>query len=335
MATETATPPTEPVERKLATILSADVAEYSRLMAEDEEQTLRTFRAHRGIIDSLIAAHRGRIFNTAGDAVLAEFASAVEAVRCATEVQAALRTRNEQLPPPRQVKFRLGINLGDVMVQGDDLLGDGVNVAARLQAAAEPGGICISGSVYDQIRNKLSLSFKSLGEQSFKNIPQPVRTFTITESADQGALPSRRFPPLHAPALPWLAAAALAVLAISAGYWLYARMAPGVMQDGLYAGAVCYGPSRNDPARCYRAQGILSDGKLTGRWPGREPVATVFLSGEVSKAGSVKIEMHGETADGTRMPTINLVGTLRDGLIDAAGNFEGFGRTATLKWQRQ
>ena len=332
MATETTTPSTEPVERKLATILSADVAEYSRLMAEDEEQTLRTFRAHRTVIDSLIAAHHGRIFNTAGDAVLAEFASAVEAVRCATEVQAALRTRNEQLPPARQVKFRLGINLGDVMVDGDDLLGDGVNVAARLQAAAEPGGICISGSVYDQIRNKLSLSFKSLGEQSFKNIPQPVRTFTITESAAEGRLPSRHLALLRAPAQRWLVAAALA---IGVGYSLYAWMAPGVVQDGLYAGAVCFGPSRNDPARCFRAQGILSDGTLSGRWPGRDPGVTMFLAGEVSKAGAVKIEMHGETADGTRMPTINLVGTLRDGEIDAAGNFEGFGRTATLKWQRQ
>ncbi len=141
MADEAATGPAEPLERKLVTVLSADVAGYSRLMAEDEEQTLRTFRAHRTAVDSLVALHRGRIFNTAGDAILAEFPSAVEAVRCATEVQAALRTRNDQLPPARQVTLRIGINLGDVMVQGGDLLGDGVNVAARLQAAAAPGGI--------------------------------------------------------------------------------------------------------------------------------------------------------------------------------------------------
>jgi class 3 adenylate cyclase len=332
-----ATPPSgpaEPVERKLATIFSADVAEYSRLMAEDEEQTLRTFRAHRTVTDSLISAHRGRIFNTAGDAILAEFASAVEAVRCATEIQAALRTRNDQLPPNRQVKFRVGINLGDVMVQGDDLLGDGVNVAARLQAAAEPGGICVSGSVYDQIRNKLSLSFRSLGEQTFKNIPQPVRTFSISESADQGALPSRRWWHPRAAAVRWLAAVAFAALAIGAGYWVYAKTERGT-EDGLYAGAVCYGPSRNDPARCYRAQAVLSDGKLAGSWPGREPVATVFLTGEVSRTGAVLIEMHGESADGARMPTIKLAGTLHDGHLDATGNFEGFGRTATLTWQRQ
>ena len=178
------------LERKLATILSADVAAYSRLMAEDEEGTLRTFHGHKEVFEKLVQLHRGRVFNTAGDAILAEFGSAVEAVRCATEVQAALRTRNDHLPEDRQVKFRIGVNLGDVVVQGADLLGDGVNVAARLQAVAEPGGICIAGSVYDQIRNKLSLSFKPLGEISYKNLPQPVRTFAITEADGVGKLPS-------------------------------------------------------------------------------------------------------------------------------------------------
>jgi len=125
---------TQFLERKLSTILSADVAGFSRLMGEDEEETLRTFRGHKQVFESLVAMHRGRIFNTAGDAILAEFASAVEAVRCATDIQAALRTRNDQLPPARQVRFRIGINLGDVMVHGQDLLGDGVNVAARLQS---------------------------------------------------------------------------------------------------------------------------------------------------------------------------------------------------------
>lgn len=161
------------LERKLATILSADVAEYNRLMAEDEEQTLRTFQTYRKIFESIVAGHRGRIFNTAGDAILVEFQSAVEAVRCATEIQSALRICNDQLTPNRRVRFRIGVNLGDVLLHEQDLLGDGVNVAARLQSAAEPGGVCISGSVYDQIRNKLSLSFKALGDLNFKNIPQP------------------------------------------------------------------------------------------------------------------------------------------------------------------
>jgi len=178
------------LERKLATILSADVAAYSRLMAEDEERTLQTFRAHKEVFEKLVELHRGRVFNTAGDAILAEFSSAVEAVRCATEIQAALRTRNDQLASERQVNFRIGINLGDVMVQGADLLGDGVNVAARLQGAAEPGGICISGSVYDQVLNKLSLSFKPLGDLTYKNLPQPVRTFAIAKVAGLGVLPS-------------------------------------------------------------------------------------------------------------------------------------------------
>jgi len=209
------------LERKLATILSADVAGYSRLMAEDEEQTLRIFRGHKEVFESLVAMHKGRIFNTAGDAILAEFGSAVEAVRCATEIQAALQTRNRQFPPERQVNFRIGVNLGDVIVQGQDLLGDGVNVAARLQTAAVAGGICISGSVYDQIRNKLSLSFNLLGEKSFKNIPQPVRTFSITEAEGHGRLPSPERG--HSHAAGWVVAAVL-LLALAAGaYWIYSK----------------------------------------------------------------------------------------------------------------
>jgi adenylate cyclase len=333
MAGDAATLPTEPLERKLVTVLSADVAEYSRLMAEDEEETLRVFRAHRSVIDALVAQHRGRIFNTAGDAVLAEFASAVEAVRCATEIQAALRTRNDLLPRARQLRLRIGVNLGDVMVHGSDLLGDGVNVAARLQAAAEPGGICVSGSVYDQIRNKLSLSFRSLGEQSFKNIPQPVRAFSITEGAERGALPAPRHWPRRIRLAASLAGAAL-LLALGALAWRSLAPAPAVA-DGLYAGPVCYGPTRLDPARCYRAQAVLSDGKIVGQWHGREPVVTVFLAGEVSPAGAARIELHGEDADGTRLVTMSLAGTIRDGRLSASGAFEGKGRTVTIDWERQ
>jgi adenylate cyclase len=195
---DTDSPVTPDLERKLATILSADVAAYSRLMAEDEEHTLRTFRGHKEVFEKLVELHRGRVFNTAGDAILAEFGSAVEAVRCATEIQAALRTRNDQLPDDRRVEFRIGVNLGDVMVQGQDLLGDGVNVAARLQGAAEPGGICIAGSVYDQIRNKLSLSFKPLGDVRYKNIPQAVRTFAIAEAVGDVVLTAELSPLLKA-----------------------------------------------------------------------------------------------------------------------------------------
>src|SRR5277367_876149 len=215
-------PNTQFLERKLATILSADVAEFSRLMGEDEEQTLRVFREHKKVFESLVAMHRGRIFNTAGDAILAEFGSAVEAVRCATDIQAALRTRNDQLPPSRQVRFRIGINLGDVMVQGQDLLGDGVNVAARLQTAAQPGGICLSGSVYDQIRNKLSLSFQSLGEKSYKNIQQPVRTFSITEADGSGVIPPPGMTGSKSSAAKWAAIGLVCVLLLGGGgYWAY------------------------------------------------------------------------------------------------------------------
>src|SRR6201988_3268293 len=155
MANET-TPNTTvaPLERRLATILCADVAGCSNLMGANEEQTVQMFRGHREVFESLVNLHRGRIFNTAGDALLVEFNSAVEAVRCATEIQSALATRNAQLAPEEKMLFRIGINLGDVIVQGSDLLGDGVNVAARIQTATEPGGIRISGSVYDQIQNK-------------------------------------------------------------------------------------------------------------------------------------------------------------------------------------
>jgi class 3 adenylate cyclase len=213
------------IERKLATILSADVAEFSRLMSENEEQTLRAFRGHKKIFEALVATHHGRVFNTAGDAILAEFASAVEAVRCATDVQSALRTRNDQFPPNRQVRFRIGVNLGDVMIQGQDLLGDGVNLAARLQTAAEPGGICISGSVHDQIRNKLSLAFHSMGERNYKNIPQPVRTFSIVESEGGVVLPSAK--PRAAWKNPAIWAAAGVLIAAGAGYGAYALFKHG------------------------------------------------------------------------------------------------------------
>jgi class 3 adenylate cyclase len=185
-----------PIKRKLAAILSADVAGYSRLMEADEEGTLRLLAAHRAVVDSIIALHDGRVVNTAGDSVLAEFTSPVEAVRAAGEIQDALKTRNESLPESRRMLFRIGVHLGDVMIKGDDLFGDGVNVAARLQAMAEPGGICISATIFDQVEGKLSLRFHDIGEQSLKNISRPVRAFVLSESARpkpaKRSSPSRR-----------------------------------------------------------------------------------------------------------------------------------------------
>jgi class 3 adenylate cyclase len=413
------------LERKLATILSADVAAYSRLMAEDEELTLRTFRGHKEVFEKLVELHRGRVFNTAGDAILAEFGSAVEAVRCATEIQAALRTRNDQLPEDRQVRFRIGVNLGDVMVQGQDLLGDGVNVAARLQGAAEPGGVCIAGSVYDQIRNKLSLSFTPLGEMSYKNIPQPVRTFAIAEADDLGILPAPALQRRIGAGRVWaVTAIVLLLVAAGAGVWGYsdyrrsraeaahavavaaqktaAEAAKAAQQQaadeaqqkalaeqkridseanslaeanrkrseatqlaavaapprvaspqpelppspaplpkpafagdptGVYGGPICFGPGETDPARCFRAQAVVRNKSISGQWPGRLPGATVFLAGDITRAGDVAIHMHTKRADGSRFAVIDLVGKLRDGRIDATGSFRN-GRSVTLNWRK-
>jgi adenylate cyclase len=162
----------EETVRKLAAIFAADVAGYSRLMGQDEIGTLRRLTACRAILDERIAAYRGRIFGSAGDRVVADFASAVDAVQCAVAVQ-------EALAKEEQMHFRIGVHVGDVIVQGENLFGDGVNIAARLEALAEPGGICISGTVRDQIGTKLPLAFTDLGDQPVKNIAQPVRAYRV------------------------------------------------------------------------------------------------------------------------------------------------------------
>ena len=169
----------EKFKRKLTAILSADVKGYSRLMGADEEGTIRTLNAYKEVMTGFIQQHRGRIVGTAGDSVLAEFASVVDAVRCAVEIQNELKTRNADLPENRRMEFRIGINLGDVVEEGDTIYGDGVNVAARIESLAEAGGICISGIVYDQIEKKLSLTYEYLGEQSVKNIEKSVRVYRI------------------------------------------------------------------------------------------------------------------------------------------------------------
>lgn len=180
---------------------------------------MRVLSAHRAVIDGIIEFHDGRIVNTAGDSVLAEFASPVEAVRCAVEIQDALRTRNDSLPVEQRLEFRVGVNLGDVMVKGDDLLGDGVNVAARLEGIAEPGGICISSSIYDLIRGKLDLGFVDIGEQSLKNIEHPIRVYRVDRdgvaSAD-AANSVRKTPRSRLPAAAGVAALLVAALGVAA-----------------------------------------------------------------------------------------------------------------------
>src|SRR6516225_3291841 len=156
-------------------------------MGEDEEATLRTLSAYRILIDRLIDGHRGRLVNSAGDSVLAEFTSVVEAVNCAVEIQDTLKIENHNLPPGRRMEFRIGVNSGDVMVEGEQIYGDGVNVAARLESLAEPGGICISDVVHGQVRTKLSLHYQDLGEQNVKNIAEPVRVLRVLMD---GAIPA-------------------------------------------------------------------------------------------------------------------------------------------------
>jgi adenylate cyclase len=175
------------LDRRLVAILAADVEGYSRLMALDEEAALGTLSAHRAIADELIVAFRGRIANTAGDSVLAEFASVVDAVRCAIEIQARIAAANGKLLEAHQMMFRIGINVGDVMVKNGDIFGDGVNVAARLQSLAIAGGICVSRGVRDSIRHLAGFSFEDLGEQVVKNIARPVRAFRVTINQEAAA----------------------------------------------------------------------------------------------------------------------------------------------------
>ena len=175
------------IERKLTNIFSADVLGYSRLMGLDEVGTLALLNDYKGIMTALIAQHRGRIVSTAGDGVLAEFPSSVMAVQSAVAIQRQLAERNQKLEPDRQMWFRIGINLGDVIVERDDIFGDDVNIAARLQAMAQPGGILISGAVFDQVKNKLGLSFNFLGPQRLKNIEAEVPVYSAVMS--DGAAP--------------------------------------------------------------------------------------------------------------------------------------------------
>jgi TolB-like protein len=176
--------PAQHIERKLAAIFAADVAGYSRLMGQDEVGTMRTLTAYREVIDRLIGQHRGRIANTAGDSVLAEFPSVVDALQCAVEVQKELGEANDGVPDDRRMSFRIGIHVGDVMVRGGDLLGDGVNIAARLQALAEPGGLCLSGVAYEYVKQSALVQFRDLGPQTVKNIGHSIRAYA---SANEGA----------------------------------------------------------------------------------------------------------------------------------------------------
>ena len=192
--------PSQGMQRKLTAILSADVKGYSRLMGEDEESTIRTLNAYREIMAALIQQHHGRVVDSPGDNLLAEFVSVVEAMQCAVEIQRELKARNAELPENRRMEFRIGINLGDVVVEGERIYGDGVNIAARIEGLAEGGGICISGTLYDSVENKLALGYEYLGEHTVKNITKPVRVYrvlTAPEAAGSLVYRDKRADPRH------------------------------------------------------------------------------------------------------------------------------------------
>jgi TolB-like protein/class 3 adenylate cyclase len=180
-----------PEQRKLAAILAADVVGYSRLMGEDEAGTAKAVREHREAATPIVREFGGRLVKTTGDGVLLEFPSVVAAVECAIAIQKQMVERNDGIPEGKRVLYRMGVNLGDVLIEGDDILGDGVNIAARLEGIAEPGGICISSSAYDQVRGRIEAAFADLGEQSLKNIARPVRAYAVKTGSAGLALPPR------------------------------------------------------------------------------------------------------------------------------------------------
>ncbi|MGI9521009.1 MAG: adenylate/guanylate cyclase domain-containing protein, partial [Hyphomicrobiaceae bacterium] len=273
--------PTETSGRKLTTLLAADVAGYSRLTSLDEEVTIAALRKHRTeLIDPLLDRYGGRIANTAGDSVLIEFPSVVDAFRCAFEVQAGMVVRNAGLPPDKRIEFRIGINVGDVLIDGDDLLGDGVNVAARLEGMAKPGGICISGSARDQIHHLLNIQLYDLGEIRVKNIERPVRAFQVVLDGQEHSQPhALRQLRKHRKVLAGLAF--LIIILAATAYWLGGS--PGSLVNPSNSGQDIANPKTlrptlivlpftnisNDPEQEYFSDGI-TEGLTTAlaRTPG-------------------------------------------------------------------
>ena len=256
------------INRRLAAILAADIAGYSRLMHADEPATVRDLKAHQSVILPLIGRHGGRVIDTAGDGILAEFPSVIGATECAVELQTVMAERNERVPESRRMLFRIGLNLGDVIHDESRIYGDGINIAARLEALAEPGGVLVSSTVYDHVRGKLPFTFADAGERQLKNIEQPVRTYRLLipgEAFTPGAAPLSRT--TTAARRRWIvlgAAALLVFLAAGGAWWINSRFVPGQRADGTEAPrlSIVVLPFSNlsgDSSQDYFADGITED----------------------------------------------------------------------------
>jgi adenylate cyclase len=257
------------MERRLAALFSTDVQGYSRLMGDNEEATVQTLTAYRVLMTELIHQHRGRVVDSPGDNLLAEFASVVDAVQCAVAVQEALKGRNTELPPDRQMRFRIGINLGDVLVDGERIYGDGVNIAARMEGLAEGGGICLAGPAYDQVKNKLALEYVSLGEQVVKNIAEPVRAYRVVGKAETTGQSKPASHLTRASRRPVLVAIAMMLVLFVAGMIVWqVRQPPGpamevvsdvpvrTLTSGPAIAVLPFKNLSNNPEQAYFADGI-------------------------------------------------------------------------------
>ena len=241
---------TRKTRRKLTAILSADVKGYSRLMREDEEATVDTLKAYREAMSSLIQKFRGRIVDSPGDNVLAEFASVVDAVECAVEVQKELKSKNADLPENRRMEFRVGVNLGDMIEDGERIYSDGVNIAARVEGLAETGGICLSGIAYEGVKNKLNLGYEYLGEQAVKNVTEPVRVYRVLmEPEAAGKIIGEKKPGLKRWHWMTLSAAAVVVVAVLA-IWYFALLPPYLSVEPAPVERMAFALS-DRPSLCY------------------------------------------------------------------------------------